>query len=340
MSSPMNQRFVLASRPVGAPTAENFRLEEVNIPALSKNDVLIENHHLSIDPYMRGRMSDAKSYAEPVAIDGLMVGATVGKVLESQHADYQAGDWVLAYKGWETHSVVNGDTLIKLNPDLAPVSYALGILGMPGFTAYMGLLDIGQPKEDDTLVVAAATGPVGATVAQIGKLKGCRVVAIAGGEEKCQYARENLNVDACIDHKADNFAEQLAEACPQGIDIYFENVGGKVFDGVMPLLNTGARIPVCGLVSQYNNTALPDGPDRLSQLMGTILVKRLTIKGFIIFDDYAHRYPEFAHDMAKWVGEGQIHYREHAVDGFEQAPQALIDVLEGRNFGKMVVNIK
>lgn len=210
-------------------------------------------------------------------------------------------------------------------------------MGMPGFTAYMGLLDIGQPKQGDTLVVAAATGAVGSMVGQIGKLKGCRVIGVAGGEDKCRYAVEQLGFEHCIDHKADNFAEQLAAACESGIDIYYENVGGKVFDAVMPLLNTGARIPLCGLISQYNATALPDGPDRMSMLMAQLLIKRIKMQGFIIFDDYAHRYGEFAADMSKWLAEGKIHYREHLVEGLENAPQAFIGLLEGKNFGKLVI---
>lgn len=210
---------------------------------------------------------------------------------------------------------------------------------MPGFTAYMGLLDIGQPKAGETLVVAAATGPVGATVGQIGKLKGCRVIGIAGGAEKCRHAKEVLGFDECLDHKAEDFAEQLARVCDQGIDIYFENVGGKVFDAVLPLLNTSARVPVCGLVSQYNATELPAGPDRLSLLMSTILVKRIKMQGFIIFDDYGHRYEEFAKDMGDWLSQGKIQYKEQLVEGLEQAPQAFIGLLEGKNFGKLVIKV-
>lgn len=210
---------------------------------------------------------------------------------------------------------------------------------MPGFTAYMGLLDIGQPKAGETLVVAAATGPVGATVGQIAKLKGCRTVGIAGGSEKCRYAVETLGFDACIDHRAPDFAVKLLEACPQGIDIYYENVGGKVFDEVLPLLNTSARVPVCGLVSGYNATALPDGPDRLPLLMATILKKRIRMQGFIIGQDYGHRIAEFQQEMGRWVQAGKIKYREQVVDGLENAPQALIGLLKGENFGKVVVRV-
>ncbi|MBR9858527.1 MAG: NADP-dependent oxidoreductase [Gammaproteobacteria bacterium] len=334
-----NRQLTLASRPVGSPTAANFALQETEIPQPGHGQLLLRTVFLSLDPYMRGRMSDAESYAEPMAIGETMFGGTVSRVQVSNHSDYQVGDWVMSYSGWQDYALSDGQGLIKLDPAQVPPSYALGVNGMPGFTAYMGLLDIGKPQPGETIVVAAATGPVGATVAQIGKLKGCRVVAVAGGEEKCRYALDTLGVDACIDHKADDFADQLAAACPDGIDIYFENVGGKVLDAVLPLLNTSARIPVCGLISQYNATGLPNGPDRLGQLMGTILVKRLTVKGFIIFDDYAHRYNEFAQDMSQWLSDGKIHYREQMVDGLENAPQAFIGLLQGQNFGKLVVRV-
>ena len=334
-----NRRIVLASRPVGAPTQDNFRLETVAVPSIKEGEVLLRSIYLSLDPYMRGRMNDAKSYAEPVAIDEVMVGATVCQVEQSQHSDYQVGEWVLAYTGWQDYGVSNGEGLVKLGMEPSHPSFALGIMGIPGFTAYMGLLDIGQPKKGDTLVVAAATGPVGATVGQIGKLKGCRVIGVAGGEEKCRHAKEVLGFDECIDHKAEDFAEQLAAACDKGIDVYFENVGGKVFDAVMPLLNTGARIPVCGLISQYNATSLPDGPDRMSALMGMLLVKRIKMQGFIIFDDYAHRYNEFATQMADWLAQGKIQYKEQVVEGFENTPQAFIGLLQGENFGKLVIKM-
>ena len=337
MTEQTNRRIVLASRPQGAPTHSNFRLESVTAPSIQAGEVLLRSIYLSLDPYMRGRMSDAKSYADPVAIDEVMVGATVCQVEESLHADYEVGEWVLAYTGWQDFGISDGEGLIKLGKQPSHPSYALGIMGMPGFTAYMGLLDIGQPKQGDTLVVAAATGAVGATVGQIGKLKGCRVIGVAGGEEKCRYAKEVLGFDECIDHKADDFAQQLAAACDKGIDVYFENVGGKVFDAVMPLLNTGARIPVCGLISQYNATSLPEGPDRMSSLVATLLIKRIKMQGFIIFDDYAHRYNEFATQMTDWLSQGKIHYREHVIDGLENAPESFMGLLEGKNFGKLVI---
>lgn len=335
----INRRIVLASRPNGAPVQDNFRLEELAAPIPREGEVLLRSIYLSLDPYMRGRMSDAPSYAPPVDIDAVMVGATVCQIEDSRNPDFERGDWVLAYSGWQLYAVSDGTGLTKLGKNPEKPSFALGILGMPGFTAYMGLLDIGKPKPGDTLVVAAATGPVGATVGQIAKLKGCRVVAVAGSPEKCRYARETLGFDACLDHKDPDFADKLKQSCPEGIDIYYENVGGKVFDGVLPLLNVGARIPVCGLVSRYNATKLPEGPDRLSVLMATILVKRIKVQGFIIFDDYGHRYDEFALDMTNMLKTGKIHYREQLVEGLENAPGAFIGMLEGQNFGKLVVKV-
>ena len=338
-STQSNRRVVLASRPHGAPTPANFRLEEQAIPTPAEGQVLLRTVYLSLDPYMRGRMSDGPSYAEPVAVDDVMVGAVVSRVVESKHAKFAKGDWVLANAGWQDYAVSDGADLMPLGNAPKNPSYALGILGMPGFTAYMGLLDIGKPKEGETLVVAAATGPVGATVGQIGKIKGCRVVGVAGGVEKCRYAVEVQGFDACIDHYAPDFAEQLAQACPQGIDVYYENVGGKVFDAVLPLLNTKARIPVCGVIANYNATALPSGPDRLGLLMSTILIKRLTVQGFIIFDDYASRYPEFSADMQKWLANQQMTYREDLVAGLANAPEAFIGLLQGSNFGKLVIQV-
>jgi len=335
----INRCIVLAARPNGAPTPENFRLEEAVKPVPQEGEVLLRCIYLSLDPYMRGRMNAGKSYAPPVEVDDVMVGGTVCQVEASQHPDYEAGEWVLAYSGWQDYAVSDGTGLVKLGRNPQNPSYALGIMGMPGFTAYMGLLDIGKPQVGETLVVAAATGPVGATVGQIGKLKGCRVIGVAGGPEKCQYVKEVLGFDDCLDHKADDFAGQLKQVCSDGIDVYFENVGGKVFDAVLPLLSTGARIPVCGLIAHYNATGLPDGPDRLSLLMSTILTKRLTMKGFIIFDDYGHRYHEFAADMGQWIAAEKIKYREQVVEGLDAAPQAFIGLLKGENFGKLVIQV-
>ena len=334
----INRRWVLASRPVGEPVAENFRLDSQPVPEPQAGQVLLQTLYLSIDPYMRGRMSDAKSYAPPVALGEVMVGGAVSRVIASQHPDYAVGDLVMAYTGWQEYALSDGNGLFRLG-DLAQPSLALGVLGMPGFTAYMGLLDIGQPQAGETVVVAAASGAVGAVVGQIAKLRGCRVIGIAGGAEKCRYVVDELGFDACVDHKAADLAARLAEACPQGIDVYFENVGGKVFDAVLPLLNTKARVPVCGLIAHYNATALPDGPDRLPLLAATLLKQRIRMQGFIIFDDYGHRYPEFLQQMGPWVAAGKIRFREHRISGFEAAPQALIGVLRGENFGKCIVHL-
>ena len=336
---PINHRIVLNSRPVGAPTLDNFRLEEAPIAAPATGEVLLRTLFLSLDPYMRGRMSDGPSYTAPVALGEVMVGSTISRVEASQHPDFKAGDLVLGQSGWQSLALSNGKALSKLDTAMTQPSLALGVLGMPGFTAYMGLLDIGQPQAGETVVVAAASGAVGSVVGQIAKLKGCRVVGIAGGAEKCRYVVSELGFDACIDHRSPDLRQQLAAACPKGIDVYFENVGGAVFDAVLPLLNTRARIPVCGLIANYNDTALPPGPDRLGLLPRTLLIKRIKMQGFIIFDDYAHHYGEFFGEMSQWLKDGKIKFREDVVDGLENAPQAFIGLLEGKNFGKLVVRL-
>jgi NADPH-dependent curcumin reductase len=338
-SKPINRAVLLKSRPLGAPALENFRLEERSIPIPTDGQLLLRTQYLSLDPYMRGRMSDGPSYASPVAIGDVMVGGTVSRVEMSTHKDFNIGDMVLSYNGWQDYAISDGKGLTKLNVDKHHPSLALGILGMPGFTAYMGLLDIGQPKSGETVVVAAASGAVGAVVGQIAKIKECRIVGIAGGAEKCRYVMGELGFDACIDHHARDFAKQLAVACPKGIDVYFESVGGAVFDAVLPLLNTKARVPVCGMIANYNATELPIGPDRLPLLTRTILTKRLKMQGFIIFDDYASRFSEFFGQMSSWLWEGRIKYREDIVDGLENAPEAFIGLLEGKNFGKLIIRV-
>jgi len=335
----LNQRIVLVSRPHGAPTAENFRLERVTLPELADGQVLLKTLYLSLDPYMRGRMSDAPSYAAPVEIDEVMTGGAVSRIEQSRNPKFEAGDLVVGSTGWQSHSISDGRNLMPVPNGLASPSMALGVLGMPGMTAYMGLMDIGQPKAGETLVVAAASGAVGSVVGQVAKLKGLRVVGVAGGADKCRYVVDELGFDACIDHKSENFADELALACFKGVDIYFENVGGKVFDAVLPLLNPKARIPLCGLIAGYNAHEAPSGPDRLPALQRTLLTKRVSIQGFIVFDDYGDRQPEFLSTMAPWVRDGKIKFREDMVDGLEHAPQAFIGLLEGRNFGKLVVRV-
>lgn len=338
-ASTSNQRIVLASRPIGAPTPDNFRLEQVTLPDLVEGQVLLKTMFLSLDPYMRGRMSDAPSYAAPVEIGEVMTGGAVSRVERSMHPKFQEGDLVVGATGWQSYSISDGRNVVPIPSGLPSPSMALGVLGMPGMTAYMGLMDIGQPKAGETLVVAAASGAVGSVVGQVAKIKGLRVVGVAGGSEKCKYVVDELGFDACVDHKSEHFAEELAQACDKGIDIYYENVGGKVFDAVVPLLNVKARIPLCGLISSYNEHEAPRGPDRLPQLQLTLLTKRVRIQGFIVFYDYADRQPEFISAMAPWVRDGKVKFREDVVDGLENAPQAFIGLLEGRNFGKLVVRV-
>ena len=335
-----NRQIVLNSRPVGAPTPADFRLIESAIPAPAAGEILLRTTHLSLDPYMRGRMSDAPSYAPPVALNDVMVGGTIARVEASNNPQFKVGDVVLSYSGWQDYAISNGEGVNVLPADMAQPSLALGVLGMPGFTAYMGLLDIGQPKAGDTVVVAAASGAVGAIVGQIAKINGCRVIGIAGGKDKCDYVTNDLGFDVCIDRKDADFAAQLAAACPSGIDVYFESVGGAVFDAVLPLLNVGARIPVCGLIAHYNDQQLPAGPDRLGLLMGTLLKKRIKMQGFIIFDDYGHRYGEFFSAMSQWLSDGKIKFKEDLVQGLENTPEAFMGLLEGKNFGKLVVRVE
>jgi NADPH-dependent curcumin reductase len=334
-----NRRLILAERPNGAPTASTLKLATSTPPAPQQGEMLLRTEFLSLDPYMRGRMSDAPSYAPPVKIGDVMVGGTVAQVEISKVAGFKKGEWVLSQNGWQDYAISDGKGVTSLGRNPEHPSWALGVSGMPGFTAWAGLIKIGRPKAGETLVVAAATGPVGATVAQIGKILGCNVVGIAGGPEKCAYAVKVLGLDVCLDHHSAGFSDQLVAATPEGIDVYFESVGGKVFDAVLPQLNTGARVPVCGLVSQYNATSLPAAPDRLGYLMGQLLSKRITVRGFIIFDDFGPIFPEFTAQMAGWLKAGRIHYREEIVDGLEQAPAAFIGLLSGKNFGKCVIRV-
>ncbi|GAB3301154.1 zinc-binding dehydrogenase [Epidermidibacterium keratini] len=330
-------RIVLASRPKGEPTPENFRTETAEIGPVDNGDVLLQTLYLSLDPYMRGRMNDAKSYADPVEIGQPMVGGTVSRVVESAHPNLAEGDIVLGYGGWQTYSIEPGKSLVGLDGFPAPLPAALGVLGMPGFTAYAGLLTIGQPKPAETVVVAAATGPVGSAVGQIAKIKGARAVGIAGGEKKVEALRE-LGFDAAIDHRAPDFDEQLAAATPDGIDVYFENVGGKVWEAVLARMNEFGRVPVCGLVSGYNATSLPEGPNRVPQLMGLVLQRSLTLRGFIQ-REFVDQLPQFRAEMGKWVADGQVKYHEDVVDGLDSAVPAFIGMLRGDNFGKVVVKV-
>ena len=329
----------LARRPHGEPDESTFETVVEELPALEEGELLLAVRYLSLDPYMRGRLSSAKSYAAPVDIGQVMVGGTVAQVVESRHPGFEPDDWVLSYSGWQTGAIAPGDQVRRIDPESAPVTTALGVLGMPGFTAYAGLLEIGRPQPGETVVVAAATGPVGSAVGQIAKLKGARAVGVAGGPAKVRALTEEFGFDVALDHRAPDFADQLAAAVPQGIDVYFENVGGAVFDAVLPVLNKHARIPVCGLVANYNATSLPDGPDRLPMLMGQILTRSLVVRGFIQDEFTSSHGRDFVREMGEWVRTGQVRYVEDVVEGLENAPSAFAGMLRGTNFGKLVVKV-
>ena len=334
----MNKRVVLASRPTGKPTAENFRIEEVAVPAIGEGQVLLKTRYLSLDPYMRGRMNAGKSYAARVELDDVMVGGTVSEVVETRNSAFQQGDLVTAFSGWQSYQVSSGQGIRKLDPRITKPSYALGVLGMPGLTAYVGLMDIGEPKAGETVVLAASTGAVGSVVGQLAKSKGCRVVGIAGAREKCDYAVKELGYDACVSHYDDDMAAQLKGECPQGIDVYFENVGGSSWEAVMPLLNNHARVPVCGLIAHYNDTALPEGPDRMVALQSMILSRSIRMQGFIV-SNYFHRIPAMVEEVGGLLASGQMKYKEDVVDGLDNAPEAFMGLFRGANFGKLVVKV-
>ncbi len=336
--SDVNRRIVLASRPHGAPKPEDFRLETVPRPEPGDGEVLLQTLWLSLDPYMRGRMSDGPSYAAPVQIGEVMTGEVVGRVVRSRSPEFAEGDLVAGRTGWQEWAVGDRKSVRKLAETGAPPSTALGVLGMPGMTAWAGLHNIGQPKPGETVVVAAASGPVGSMVGQIAKLRGARAVGIAGGPDKCAYVREQLGFDDCVDHRDAALADKLKQACPKGIDVYFENVGGAVWDAVLPQLNTFARIPVCGLVANYNLTELPPGPDRSIAIMRSTLTKRLRIQGFIVWD-FAAQEQAFLTEAAAWLRDGKIKHREDVTEGLEHAPKAFMAMLQGGNFGKTLVKV-
>src|SRR5213078_759358 len=331
------KRVVLVSRPVGEPRASDFRLEDYTAPTPGPGQVLLRTIWLSLDPYMRGRMSDGPSYAAPVPIGGVMEGGTVSEVIASDNPGFAKGDIVLSRAGWQTLAISDGKGLAKIDPKIAPISTAVGVLGMPGMTAYTGLLDIGKPQAGETVVVAAASGAVGSAVGQIAKIKGARAVGIAGGKEKCDYVKQELGFDECLDHRDPNLAAKLKEACPKGIDVYFENVGGAVFEAVFPLLNAFARIPVCGLIAHYNDTEAK-APKWASALMRNVLTKRLTIRGFIV-SDFAARHADFLRDMSGWFRDGKLKHKEFVTEGLDSAPGAFMGLLKGANFGKQLVRV-
>ena len=339
MTEAKARQIVLAARPQGKPQLTDFRLEETAIPTPGAGQVLLRVQYLSLDPYMRGRMDDRKSYAKPVPLGGVMQGESVATVIASQHPGYSEGDIVLAQTGWRTHALSDRADLRKLDPAVAPVTTGLGVLGMPGFTAYGGLRVIGKPAPGETVVVAAASGPVGSLVGQLAKIAGARAVGIAGGPEKCAYVKDELGFDAAVDHKGADFAAKLTAACPDGIDVYFENVGGAIWQAVLPLLNKFARVPVSGLIAQYNGAGKGDGTDRLPATMRAILSMSLTVRGFINYDLAADHHAAFLREVGAGIADGRIRYREDFVDGLERAPEAFIGMLEGRNFGKLIVRV-
>ncbi len=338
MTDSKHRRVTLAARPQGAPQMSDFAIIDGAVPVPGSGELLLRTIYLSLDPYMRGRMNAVKSYVPCVEIGETMVGGAVSEVLSSNVEGFAAGDLVFGHTGWQTHAVDDGKGLRKLDRAAAPISTALGILGMPGHTAYVGLLDIGRPRPGETVLVSAASGAVGSAVGQIARIRECRVVGVAGAPAKCRYVVDELGFDACVSHQGPDLPARLAEACPRGIDVYYDNVGGKVLAAAFELLNVAARVPICGMISHYNDTAPPPGPDSLPAVMRGVLTRRLTIQGFIIFD-HQHRWNDFHGDMAGWIRDGRVKYREDTVDGLENAPGAFLGLLEGHNFGKLIVRV-
>ncbi len=342
----VNRRIVLAARPRGEPVLSDFRMEEVPVPELGQNQVLLHTMYLSLDPYMRGLMnadSDAPSYAAALPLGNVMPGGTVSRVVRSRRPELEEGDVVLSNSGWQEYQVTGGRGLEKLERGMENPSYAVGVLGMPGFTAYHGLLIMATPQPGETIVLGAATGAVGSVVGQLGKMRGCRVVGLAGSPEKIEYAESELGYDVCINRRDADMADQLRDACSDGIDIYFENVGGPIFDAVLPLMNRGSRIPVCGLIAMYNEDELPPGPNRLPLLQMSILVNRIMMRGFIIsdhyFEDGVDNRPRWRTELAQWIREGHIGYLEDVTDGLENTPETFIGMFQGENFGKTLIRV-
>ncbi|MCA1613673.1 MAG: NADP-dependent oxidoreductase [Acidobacteria bacterium] len=337
MAERTNKRIILASRPAGMPTLDNFKIVGAEVPRPEEGEILIRTQYLSVDPYMRGRMSDRKSYVPPFALNEAVTGGVVGEVVESRSDAYQTGDTVTGMLGWQLYSTARGDdaSIRKVDPRLAPVTTALGVLGMPGLTAYFGLLDIGRPAPGETVVVSGAVGAVGTLVCQIAKLKGCRVVAVAGSDEKNKYLTDELGAAAAVNYKTSaDLPRELKEACPRGADVYFDNVGGAVSDAVMPLINKGARVVVCGQISIYNLETLDTGP----RVQPYLLVKSALMQGFII-TDYAARYAEGVGALGGWLAEGKLKYAENIVEGFENTPRAFLGLFAGENLGKQLVKV-
>jgi NADPH-dependent curcumin reductase CurA len=338
MPADLNRQIRLAAHPKGLPLHSDLILSAEPMPTVGAGQMLCRTIYLSLDPYMRGRMNKGPSYAKAVDLGEVMVGQTVSQIVESKVDGFSEGDFVLSSNGWQEYALSDGRGVRKLDPAHAPISTALGVLGMPGMTAYVGLLRIGGLQEGESVVVSAASGAVGAVVGQIAKLKGCRVVGVAGAPEKCDYVTGDLGFDACVSHQSETMAPELAAACPDGVDVYFENVGGKVFEAVLPLLNNFARVPICGRIATYNDTETPPGPNQVPRLMGLTLVRRLTFRGFIVFD-HVDLEADFLRDVGAWIRSGDIRYREDIVDGLEQTVDAFLGLFRGANFGKLLVRV-
>jgi len=333
MSGAANRQVLLVNRPTGEPNESDFKLVETPIPEPAAGQFLARTIYLSLDPYMRGRMRAGASYAQPAELGKPMVGGTVSQVVRSKHSGFAAGEYVLGYDGWQEYAVSDGQSVQKIDPSQGKRSYWLGALGMPGLTAYAALLEIGRPKVGETVVVSAAAGAVGSVVGQIAKIKGCRAVGIAGSDAKCDFVVKELHFDACINYKTQDLGETLGKACPNGIDVYFDNVAGPVLAAVLRHINLGARIPLVGLISQYNATQPPPGPNLMP-----LLIKRALIQGFLV-RDHENRRPEFLRDVSGWIKEGKLQYREDMVEGLENAPKAFLGLFQGRNFGKLIVRV-
>ncbi len=331
----MNKQIIMKTRPVGMPILDNFEIKESPIPEIRHGEVLIKILWLSLDPYMRGRMSSAKSYAASLNEGDVIVGGAVGRVIETKSPDYDKDDIVEGFTlGWQEYAIANPSSIRKVDPSLAPIQTAVGVLGMPGMTAFFGLLHVGKPIPGDTVVVSAASGAVGQLVGQIAKIGGCKVVGIAGGKEKCTFLTDTLNFDAAIDYKNENIDEKLREYCPEGINVYFDNVGGKITDAVINQLANYARVAVCGVISQYNLTE----PEPGLRTHRSMLTNQATTEGFLVFQ-FAQKYHIGMKRMARWIQEGKIKYKEDVVMGLENAPSAFIGLMNGKNFGKLLIKV-
>lgn len=327
------KQIVLNSRPKGLPTQENFRMEAVDLPKVSNGEVQVKGIYYSVDPYMRGRMNEAKSYVPPYQVGAPIEGGVVAEVVDSKSEQFKSGDKVIGNLPWATEAVVNSKVLKKIDTDLAPASYYLGILGMPGLTAYFGLIDIGKPVEGETVVISGAAGAVGVVVGQIAKIKGCRVVGIAGDDQKIKMLTEEFGFDKAINYKTtDNMAAAIAEACPDQVDVYFDNVGGEISDAVIKNINFHARIPLCGQIALYNETTAPVGP----RIQPMLLTRSVLMQGFIV-SNYQNRFGEGIKQLAQWLKEGKLKYTETTREGFDNLPEALLGLFSGKNSGKMIV---